>query len=775
MSKISNTKQNRIKIKRLLNKGLSIELLSKLNESGMNMLHTMVIKEQDPKSPEELSKDHLALATAYENIAKKEDEMDIEEELEEDFPDATVDGKKLKKDVNGKKDVIDENDLEEGYDEDTIHPGKGEVTQDPHQVGPDTDDGFGNPKEDDDGMGMFEGVTKQHLIEKFASKAQARYFYAKSNESGKEGKKWKKYTKEFSDDTEDFDALPEKVEQDESIKNTNPKLVENWIKEIVEKNARPAMTKAELIKTINESEEVMTIEDIETDEETGLPDWLDFESIFAGDAGAPVPQPQPSPSTSPGETNLPTIAPTKPGIKTPPKRRGTPYKPHPGVKPKPKALPEYTKTQLLEAPPIDYGDRPERMAPDIEQKMGTQDFPLGDSPAFPDVDADGIPDNFEELVASERFKEVVDNVKKYTGLEQVTQNEFMQLQMMLRDSTMKILQIESQNKEDLEKLAVDLVREYMALPDDAVQFEAKIVGMGEVDMSGFQKKEEEKPSEEEMKSEEELFGTFEMFDAEKEKRRFINSLIQGSAKKGHYLYHMIPEKINSINPELLDLYGIMMSVNDLVYWIMPDETAQMMGQAGAAAGKEEIDIETDPPTVKAEGITFPVLVHELIKGVMELLASQGLPSDPRKAEMVMKATDTLPAEIWDLRLGPVIWAKFRAAYPADLMDEDKAEIQNYLFSEFTRMEPEEFFDLAKEILSGSEEGKMELERIVKSIIKDLQEDDYEESLHEPEPTPQPKPRRSTSPDLDMDTILDKIFNQGMGSLSPDELNFLQSQ
>ena len=779
MSKISNTKQNRIKIKKLLNKGLSIELLSKLNEGGMNMLHTMVIKEED-KTSAELAQDYAALSKAYDEIAAKEEEI----EVNEDFPDASVDGKKLKKDVDGVKNVIDENDLEEHYDEDTIHPGEGEVTQDPHQVGPDTDDGFGNPKEDDDGMGMFEGVTKQHLIEKFASKAQARYFYAKADEKGKEGKKWKKYTKEFSDDTEDFSTLPEKVEQDENIKNTNPKLVENWIKEIVERNPQPAMTKSELIKTINEAEEVM---DVETEVESGLPDWLDFESIFSGGAGAP------------GETEMPTIAPTKPGIKTPPRRRGTPYKPHPGVKPKPKALPEYTKAQLLEAPPIDYGDNPERMAPDIEQKIGSQDFPLGDNPAFPDVDADGIPDNFEELVASERFKEVVDNVKKYTGLEQVTQNEFMRLQMMLRDSTMKILQIESQNKTELETLAVDLVREYMALPEDAVQFDAKIVGMGEVDMAGFQKgEEEEEPSEEEMSSEEELFGTFEMFDAEKEKRRFINSLIQGSAKKGHYLYHMIPEKLNDINPELLDLYGVMMSVNDLVYWIMSDETAQMMGQGEeSAAGKEEIDIETDPPTIKAVGITFPVLVHELIKGVMELLASQGLPSDPRKAEMVMKATDTLPAEIWDLRLGPVIWSKFRAAYPEELMDEDKAEIQNYLFSEFTRMEPEEFFDLAKEILSGSEEGKVELQRIVKSIIKDLQEDDYEGRLSPeepefstdelvtqgggtgikdlPEPTPAPEPRRSTSPDLDMDTILDKIFNQGMGSLSPDELNFLQSQ
>ena len=110
------------------------------------------------------------------------------------------------------------------------------------------------------------------------------------------------------------------------------------------------------------------------------------------------------------------------------------------------------------------------------------------------------------------------------------------------------------------------------------------------------------------------------------------------------------------------------------------------------------------------------------------------------------------------------------------MDEDKAEIQNYLFSEFTRMEPEDFFALAKEILAGSEEGKIQLERIVKAIIKDLQEDDYEESLDSEEPTPTPpSPRGRTTTDLDMNTILDKIFNQGMGSLSPDELNFLQNQ
>ena len=29
--------------------------------------------------------------------------------------------------------------------------------------------------------------------------------------------------------------------------------------------------------------------------------------------------------------------------------------------------------------------------------------------------------------------------------------------------------------------------------------------------------------------------------------------------------------------------------------------------------------------------------------------------------MVMGQTDTLPYEVWDLRLGPVIWDKFKAS------------------------------------------------------------------------------------------------------------------
>jgi len=55
---------------------------------------------------------------------------------------------------------------------------------------------------------------KQVIEEKFASKAQQRYFYSQSGKGGKKGKKWAKWAKEYSDET-DFEKLPDKVDEDE--------------------------------------------------------------------------------------------------------------------------------------------------------------------------------------------------------------------------------------------------------------------------------------------------------------------------------------------------------------------------------------------------------------------------------------------------------------------------------------------------------------------------------------------------------------------------------
>jgi len=396
------------------------------------------------------------------------------------------------------------------------------------------------------------------------------------------------------------------------------------------------------------------------------------------------------------------------------------------------------KKNLKEAP-ISYGDSPERMAPDIQSKIEKGETPLSDSPAFPEQEGE---DRFEELIASKRFKDVVNKVKQYTGLTNVSgQNAFMQLQMMLMQAVQKVKSIENGNEEYLENLAVDLVKKEMSIPEDSFLFDVELIGSpSQMDTSKMRKQSEEPSSEDieqifgvsEDEAEEDLdnfMAAFDKFDMEKAKRRFINSLIQGASKKGHYMFNLVEEELNRLNPELLNLYGVLMSINDLIYWIMPDEAAQMMADSGqGVAGSEEIDDSTDPPTIKAKGMFFPVLIHELLKGVYEIMGTHGLPDDPKQAEMVMASQDTLPYEIWDLRLGPVIWEKFLEVYPDELFEDDMREIQNYLFSRFSALSTEQFFELAKEILSGSEDGKKAVRAMVDEIIQEIKDEEYEESM-----------------------------------------------
>ena len=132
------------------------------------------------------------------------------------------------------------------------------------------------------------------------------------------------------------------------------------------------------------------------------------------------------------------------------------------------------KNKRLKEAPIDYSTGPERMSPDIEHKLRSQEHPLGGHPAFPDVDKDGIPDNFEELIASKRFKDVVEKVKEATGLERIDPMSLMSMQPMFQRALMKAMQIESENLQALEKLAVEVVKTEMGIPEGDLQFDAKI-------------------------------------------------------------------------------------------------------------------------------------------------------------------------------------------------------------------------------------------------------------------------------------------------------------
>jgi len=75
-------------------------------------------------------------------------------------------------------------------------------------------------------------IVKSLINEKFASKAQQRYFYAKCDDaSNKEEREWCDMAKEFSDDTPNFKNLPEKAKPKKET--TNPKMKKGELMEYI--------------------------------------------------------------------------------------------------------------------------------------------------------------------------------------------------------------------------------------------------------------------------------------------------------------------------------------------------------------------------------------------------------------------------------------------------------------------------------------------------------------------------------------------------------------
>lgn len=206
------------------------------------------------------------------------------------------------------------------------------------------------------------------------------------------------------------------------------------------------------------------------------------------------------------------------------------------------------------------------------------------------------------------------------------------------------------------------------------------------------------------------------------------------------MYHYVADKIREItgSDRIIGQYGILMSVNDTLYWQLSDEKMKMMmggdGGGGSIGGKEEVRTNTNPPTIVARGLNFPILVHELIKGVMELFAIQGRPTDEEGNDLeswseIEGSEDTLEKEMWDLRLGPAIWDRIRSQYPESILtDENKIELQNYLLVEIFKLPSKQFLVFMREVISGSENGRRLMNELVDGVDKLFKDQDYQDAI-----------------------------------------------
>jgi len=336
-------------------------------------------------------------------------------------------------------------------------------------------------------------------------------------------------------------------------------------------------------------------------------------------------------------------------------------------------------------------------------------------------------------------------------------------QELMSRGLMGALQKEARHKRELEQLAIKLVSEEYGVPEDAVDFEATITGhpqLGgqEIRKTGLKmRKGDKRPPQ--GKTAEELKPNV-------TKRRLMNAMMHGAARKGQNLFHMASDELRRIDPSLSQDYSKLMAGNDFMYWALSDDTIAQESESGTHAGQVRVVLSGPKPKIIAQGMTFPFLLHELTKGVLELISLHGLDVDKETRDYVLDKTDNLESEPMDIRLGVKIWEKL-----LETMDVDALPYKAQIFTQLSSLPPSEFNRIINGLLNGSEQAKEEIRGIVYEVIRENNEEDVEQAMRQfrdPEEEPEGGTETPEGPDDDEDDELTRLLGGKGGQEEVDD-------
>jgi hypothetical protein len=263
--------------------------------------------------------------------------------------------------------------------------------------------------------------------------------------------------------------------------------------------------------------------------------------------------------------------------------------------------------------------------------------------------------------------------KNVTSRERMLGNEkLMKVLQRSQELISELMKDEAPYKSQLEKLAVDMVkRMYPVIEEFGIEIEATL---GEAKLPGGGSPPDEEPSFD--------LPSVDIMNDEVAKRRLINAITQGASIRGA-LDKPFMDFLNEVPDNLLDSYnetlaGIDNSVDKYgetlkkVFGIFYDEEALAMflallagGGGGEAQGGEseaEFDEEEGKLKIKATGLIFPFLIHEIIKGLYEIVSLQGFTKSKEQNQATVDATDQLGYEPEDFSVGTHIQEALERLY-----------------------------------------------------------------------------------------------------------------
>lgn len=323
---------------------------------------------------------------------------------------------------------------------------------------------------------------------------------------------------------------------------------------------------------------------------------------------------------------------------------------------------------------------------------------LGDNEAFPT--SDEYP--FDYALLKERYNEVCDAIDDI-GLETLDEDYLMS---ELNSLVTKCKELETPVRDALEKICENAVNKLFAIPEESINMTFKLV-----DRIKFKSPIRMRPeSSDNLKYTFKDIADIDLSNKAIGKRRFIDALIQGAS----YIYANVEglyiDDIDRINPELPRLYRRIRIINDFLLFTKKEEMSDDKPMQGSYV-ETHLGIDNAKTIIKAQGIIFPLLFHEAIKGLFELFSAHGLPQDREKAQYIIRKADFVLAEPWDLRLGVGLWRMIFGGV------EDTNMIP-YMFTSFVKIPTDEFNLSVKEILSNTEKGN----EIINALMTDAEYD-----------------------------------------------------
>lgn len=319
-------------------------------------------------------------------------------------------------------------------------------------------------------------------------------------------------------------------------------------------------------------------------------------------------------------------------------------------------------------------------------KVKNHNTSLGNNEAFPPEE--DYP--FDYKMIKKRFEEVYNNLQY---LEHPTTN-IVELKKQLSDLIKKVKKIEEPIKPYLIKICENYVNKQLQTPDETIILKCELVN--ELHPTNMMRLMPEESDARNFDFED--LTDFNNLNKVILKRRLINSLIQGiSYKCNEYGEESLNQQIIKLNGKLPLLYKEISIINDYLLFVEEENIIDDKPSQGACV-EVLIGRNGEKTEINVQGLIFPYLIQETFRGFFELFASHGLPKDNNKANYIIKQSDFLLAEPWDLRFGVGLW---------NIISENINDIRllPYFFTSICELPVDDFNEIMKEVFAQTKRGK----------------------------------------------------------------------